>query len=100
MKRVKTFFEKPMYEYFDDSDIEDFGDESFLDGMELDDAVEIDRIGDVDPLEIEGLLEEEEFLRGENEQDYTQKCDIEWKRQNFKSQIIPFEPKSFCMRIL
>lgn len=84
------FFDEEVYEYFDDSDIDDLENES-LDGFELDDAIEIDNVDEIDPLWIENLLEEVESDRPPNDAEYTEKCNIEWKRSTFTSQEIPFE---------
>lgn len=93
MRPTRNCVKKPLYEQFDDSDIDDGADESLIEGFELDDAIEFDYSEDIDPLEIESLLEEEAGAnRAEPELEYTRKIDIEWKRQFFDSKIIPYEP--------
>lgn len=91
LRSTKQYFDKPIYEYFDDSEIEDDSDIESEGGerTELDETVEIDHIGDVDPLEIESLLEEAERNA---EQNYTEKSEIKWKKEQFDTQMILFEP--------
>lgn len=96
MEDSNILSEKQIFDYFDDSDIEDFGFGDESNQFELDDAVDIDYVGEVDPLEIENLLESAETHVDECE--YTQKCDIKWKRQPFKPDVIPFKenPTTNC----
>ncbi len=85
------FPDKEIYEYFEDSELDDSDDESPTEGFELDDALEIDYSGEIDPLWIETLLEEVESDESPNEASYTEKCDIKWTRKTFTTQEIPFE---------
>lgn len=90
--------EKQIYDYFNDSEIddsEDESDETLPDGFgfELDDAIEIDHVDEIDPLWIESWIEEAESDEPKNSEEYTEKRNIEWKRGRFNPQKTPFKTK-------
>lgn len=79
----KAFVE--IFDHFDDSDFDEL---ESLDGCELDDVNLNDPLYDIDPLQIENSSDDYDH---HNENEFTEKGKVNWKRQPFISKMIRFE---------